>query len=268
MLRSEKRATPFAAVTVVVPDSLPGMKKPPLRPVVIVTGPLKVVAWLPWASSTVTCTPGRMATRGSVVLGWTVNASCSAGLSASTPLLRRCIACVQQSGSGGPASPMGQRDDGNRRREAGEDADDPPLRFRIAFSRHLNAIAGADAELVQRRAPRDRRLERVPAPQRRVASDGSPPIDAGILGGATREHQRLRQHQVDGNGIESRPRHLADDGHADQGARLQYRIIDVAAQLATQVRLEITPAHAGERNFPDVWKPQCGPRHDRNGFRQ
>src|SRR6266576_6884530 len=86
MLGSEKRATPSTAVTVVVPDSLPGTKKPPLRPMVIVTGRLKVVARLPWASSTVTCTPGRMGTRGSVVLGWTVNASCSAGLSASTLL--------------------------------------------------------------------------------------------------------------------------------------------------------------------------------------
>ena len=50
----------------------------------IVTGPLKVAARLPSASSTVTCTAGWMVRRGNVVLGCTVNARCGGGLSVIT----------------------------------------------------------------------------------------------------------------------------------------------------------------------------------------
>src|SRR5436309_2496818 len=54
MLRFEKVATPFTAVTVVVPDNVPGMTRPPLWPMVMVTGPLKPVTGLPCASCAVT----------------------------------------------------------------------------------------------------------------------------------------------------------------------------------------------------------------------
>src|SRR6058998_461942 len=82
MLKSEKVATPFTAVTVLVPDNVPGMSKPPLF--AIATRPLKLATGLPRASSAVTFTGGWIVMKGSVVLGWTVNASCvAAGLSTS-----------------------------------------------------------------------------------------------------------------------------------------------------------------------------------------
>src|SRR2546428_396356 len=83
MLRSAKVATPFTTVTVFVPERVPGASMPPLSPMATVTWPLKLVAGLPRASSTVTCTAGRMVSNGIVVLGWTVNARCNGGLSTS-----------------------------------------------------------------------------------------------------------------------------------------------------------------------------------------
>src|SRR2546427_13223208 len=84
MLKSEKVATPFTAVTVLVPDRVPGMSKPPLFAVGIVPRPLKRATGLPRASSAVTFTGGRIVMNGSVVLGWTVMASCvAAGFSTS-----------------------------------------------------------------------------------------------------------------------------------------------------------------------------------------
>src|SRR5258706_238327 len=82
MLRSANVATPFTAVTVLVPDSVPGMSVPPLWPMAIVTGPLKPVTALPDASVTVTCTAGVMVIMGSVVFGWTANTRCGGGLRA------------------------------------------------------------------------------------------------------------------------------------------------------------------------------------------
>src|SRR6267378_4153186 len=84
MLKSEKVATPFTAATVLVPDKVPRMIRPPLFAIAIVTRPLKLVTGLPRASSAVTFTGGWIVMKGSVVLGWTVNASCvGAGLSTS-----------------------------------------------------------------------------------------------------------------------------------------------------------------------------------------
>src|SRR6185503_404862 len=83
MLRSENVATPFTAVTVLVPDSVPGATKPPLCPMAIVTWPLKLETRLPRASSTVTCTAGWIARSGSALLGWTVKAKCGGGFRAS-----------------------------------------------------------------------------------------------------------------------------------------------------------------------------------------
>src|SRR5437762_1162329 len=51
MLRFENVATPLTAVTVVVPDSRPGISNPPLCPMAMVTGPLKLVIGLPAAAS-------------------------------------------------------------------------------------------------------------------------------------------------------------------------------------------------------------------------
>src|SRR2546428_12871637 len=79
MLKSENVATPFTAVAVLVPDSVPGISKPPLCPIATVTAPVKLATELPSASTAVTVTAGRMVARGSVVLGWTVNTRCSGG---------------------------------------------------------------------------------------------------------------------------------------------------------------------------------------------
>src|SRR5882762_3604482 len=83
MLRFENVATPLTAVTVFVPDSVPGRSVPPLWPMAMVTEPLKLVTGLPSAFSAVTLTAG-IAISGGVVFGCTVNARCSGGLSAST----------------------------------------------------------------------------------------------------------------------------------------------------------------------------------------
>src|SRR5213596_22454 len=53
-----ERRPPLTAVTVFVPDSVPGRTVPPLWPMAIVTDPLKLVTRLPPASSAVTCTAG------------------------------------------------------------------------------------------------------------------------------------------------------------------------------------------------------------------
>src|SRR6266566_319100 len=85
MLKSENVATPFAAVTVFVPDSVPGTSMPPLCPIAIVTDPVKLVTGLPRSSTAVTCTGGLIVIIGSVVLGCTVNARCVVdGFSATT----------------------------------------------------------------------------------------------------------------------------------------------------------------------------------------
>src|SRR5258705_4680745 len=68
MLRSENVAMPLTTGTVLVPDSAPGISKPPLRPIAIVTVPLKPVIVFPRSSSTATRTVG-MVPRGSVVVG-------------------------------------------------------------------------------------------------------------------------------------------------------------------------------------------------------
>src|SRR5258708_39084352 len=82
MLRSAKVATPFPAVTVLVPDSVPGISMPPLCPMAIVTGPLKPVTALPDASVTVTCTAGVIVISGRGVFGWPAYTKCGGGLGA------------------------------------------------------------------------------------------------------------------------------------------------------------------------------------------
>src|SRR6266487_5799748 len=83
MLRSEKVATPFTAVTVFVPERFPGSSRPPLCPIAIVTEPLKDVTVLPCSSTTATCTGGWIVRNGSVRLGCVTNARCrTVGLSA------------------------------------------------------------------------------------------------------------------------------------------------------------------------------------------
>ena len=69
MLRSLNVATPFTAVTVLVPDNVPGMTKPLLVPIAIVTGPLKLGTGWPAPSVAVTSTAGCIDIIGIVVLG-------------------------------------------------------------------------------------------------------------------------------------------------------------------------------------------------------
>src|SRR4051812_16235294 len=75
MDRGENVATPLAATTVVVPDSVP---PPGLVPMAIVTLAAELVTVLLNASCTVTCTAGAMATPAMAFVGWVVNASLAA----------------------------------------------------------------------------------------------------------------------------------------------------------------------------------------------
>src|SRR5512140_1783870 len=80
MERLENVATPLAADTVVVPDSVP---PPGLVPMATVMLAEELVTVLLNASCTVTCTAGEMDTPATTfagsVGGWTVNASLAAG---------------------------------------------------------------------------------------------------------------------------------------------------------------------------------------------
>ena len=74
-LRSPKLATPFTAVTVVVPLSV---LPPGLLPNATVTLPVKPGTAFPAGSSAVTCTAGLMIAPATVLVGCAVNASCVA----------------------------------------------------------------------------------------------------------------------------------------------------------------------------------------------
>jgi len=75
MLRVEKVATPLAAASVVVPDSVPLLG---FVPIATVTPAVKVGSVFPNASCAVIWTPGVIAAPAVVVLGCTVNTSCVA----------------------------------------------------------------------------------------------------------------------------------------------------------------------------------------------
>src|SRR5258708_34788036 len=108
MLRSAKVATPFTAVTVLVPDSVPGISMPPLCPMAIVTGPLKPVTALPDASVTLTCTAGVMVISGSVVLGCTAKTRCGGGLGARVVASQECGDVKYQFQRGSAEPPPGR----------------------------------------------------------------------------------------------------------------------------------------------------------------
>src|ERR1041384_2887418 len=108
MLRSANVATPFTAVTVLVPDGLPGSSVPPLCPIAIVTVPLKPDTTLPDASTTLTCTGGVIVISGSVVLGCTVNTRCGGGLSASAVASHECSDVKYQFHRGSAEPPPGK----------------------------------------------------------------------------------------------------------------------------------------------------------------
>src|SRR2546425_2278849 len=76
MIRSANVATPLAAATVTLPDSVPPTG---LLPIATVTLPLNPVAMLPWASSAATRTAGAIALPAVAGPGSTVNASWTAG---------------------------------------------------------------------------------------------------------------------------------------------------------------------------------------------
>src|SRR3954469_2187794 len=75
MDRLENAATPAVADTVVVPDSVP---PPGLVPMATVTLAVELVAVLPNASCTVTCTVGLMALPAVALVGCTVKATLDA----------------------------------------------------------------------------------------------------------------------------------------------------------------------------------------------
>ena len=74
-MRVEKLATPFTAVTVVVPPSVP---PPELLPSATVTSPVKLGTGFPAGSSAVTWTAGLITAPAPVVLGCWVKARCVA----------------------------------------------------------------------------------------------------------------------------------------------------------------------------------------------
>src|SRR5881628_255458 len=76
MLRFEKVATPFTAVLVVVPESVPPLGFVPSAMVIV---PLKLVTVFPASSCAATCTAGEMVLPAVVLVGWTVKARCVAG---------------------------------------------------------------------------------------------------------------------------------------------------------------------------------------------
>src|SRR2546423_2816670 len=76
MLRLEKVATPLTAATVVVPARVPLAG---LVPIATVMRVVAVVALLPWASWTATCTAGVIAAPAAALLGCAVKASFAAG---------------------------------------------------------------------------------------------------------------------------------------------------------------------------------------------
>src|SRR5215471_9736646 len=76
MLRVENTATPPAADTDIVPDSVPPAGFVPSD---IVTVPANPGTALPRASSATTCTAGEIVAPEEAVAGWTENAHCVAG---------------------------------------------------------------------------------------------------------------------------------------------------------------------------------------------
>src|SRR5512140_2753347 len=75
MDRLANAATPLAAGTVVMPDSVP---PPGLVPIATVMLAVELVTVLPNASCTVTCTAGLIAAPAIAFVGWTVNVSLAA----------------------------------------------------------------------------------------------------------------------------------------------------------------------------------------------
>src|SRR3954468_21470688 len=75
MDRLENAATPLAAATVVVPDSDPPPGLVPMATVMLAT---ELVAVLPNASCTVTCTAGLIATPAVAFVGWKLKVSLEA----------------------------------------------------------------------------------------------------------------------------------------------------------------------------------------------
>src|SRR5690242_19976380 len=108
MLKSENVATPFTAVTVLVPDNVPGISVPPLCPIATVTVPVKPVTTLPAASTTLTCTAGVIVIIGRVVLGCTANTACGGGLSARTVACQECSDVKYQFQVGSAVPPPGK----------------------------------------------------------------------------------------------------------------------------------------------------------------
>src|SRR5438445_2357733 len=76
MLTFAKVATPLTAATVVVPARVPLAGLVPIASVMLVVA---VVTMLPWASWTVTCTPGVFTAPAPALLGCTVKTSFAAG---------------------------------------------------------------------------------------------------------------------------------------------------------------------------------------------
>src|SRR3954468_21711802 len=92
MDRLAKTATPLAADTVVVPDSVP---PPGLVPIAMVMAALEPVTVLLNASCTVTCTDGEMAWPATAFAGWTVKGR----LGAAAGLMLNAVETVPASGA-------------------------------------------------------------------------------------------------------------------------------------------------------------------------
>src|SRR6267378_1280028 len=76
MLRVEKVATPFTAVTILVPESVPPAG---LVPSAMVIEPPKLVTVTPASSCAATRTAGEIVLPAMVLLGWTVKTRCGGG---------------------------------------------------------------------------------------------------------------------------------------------------------------------------------------------
>src|SRR6266853_689655 len=76
MLRVEEVATPFTAVTIFVPESVPPLG---FVPRATVTEPVKLGSVVPASFWAATFTAGEIGLPATVALGWTVNTRCVAG---------------------------------------------------------------------------------------------------------------------------------------------------------------------------------------------
>src|SRR2546426_12813223 len=106
------------------------------------------------------------------------------------------------------------RGDDDRRWNPREDADDPPLGFRVDAPRHDDAVAGAQPEPLDGHAARERVLEGAP-----FVKPLALPLDASgrelrVLRGPAGRHQGIGHDGAGGDGVIPRMLYFAENAQA------------------------------------------------------